>query len=242
VKDFKTSASDLNTFYECPAKYDFSQRLTPKEVPSFFADGTAAHAILAGEQPYKISPRGRAFANRLKDLYKGMGYSPAVVTEDHKPMVEVRQEVSIGGARFKRIIDAFAFTKDKELVLIDYKTGSAPYIELGGFAPQTMGFQAVAYLVPPRKADNPFKQDWPTRIDFLHAPERGESKVYPYRYDAEDNKNLVQAVNLMKVAVMSTQFPKVRGYHCNNSKVKCPFYEACFETPGWEKLYKKRTK
>ena len=203
------------------------------------ADGTAAHALLAGQKPPKLSPRARSFYERLQFMYAEMDYTPLWLDEEGKPVVELRQVVPLSKSiKLVRVIDAFAKTKDGEAVLIDYKTTVWPWRLLfesksaTNPVPQSMGFQATAYLIPPNEP-TPFA--WPNRIDFLVASERGGLAVHTYRQSPEDMANLLDAIQVVHKAKL---FPK----HSGNGCAFCSYKEACFGTPGWEALYEKKGK
>jgi hypothetical protein len=44
---------------------------------------------------------------------------------------------------------------------------------------------------------------------------------------------LMDAIAEVAEAIELRRFPKVRGYECE----KCEFAAACYQTPGWERLY-----
>jgi CRISPR/Cas system-associated exonuclease Cas4 (RecB family) len=234
------SASKLNSFFQCPAQYAYSRTYEPLTKDKFLEDGTAAHALLAGERPAKLTVRARAFYEQLQLLYKEGGYTPLWLDENDKPRVEMRQVVALGKKlKLVRVIDALA-NVDGEAVLIDYKTAVWPWRKLrdgkvpAGVnpVPQSMGFQATAYLIPP---DEPTPFKWPTRIDFLVASERGGMSVHTYRSSKDDVANLIDAANMVTDA---TVFPKHRGSSC----AFCQFKDACFGTAGWQKMYLEKGK
>ena len=235
---FFISASKLNSFFSCPAQYDYGRRLAPLTKDMFLEDGSAAHRLLAKELPGKLTPRARSFYEQLKLMYDEKGYAPLWV-EEGKLVVEKKQLVTLyKGVKLVRVIDAFA-TVDGEYVLIDWKTAVWPWrglsdtkSPLGGPVPAAMGFQATAYLMPP---DDPAPFPWPTRIDFLVASERGGMGIHTYRRNEEDEANLIEAVKQVKATKV---FPKHRSSSC----FYCQFKHACFETPGWERLYEAKGK
>lgn len=234
------SASALSAYFACPAKYEYGLRWEALETPVAIQDGLDAHAILAGERVEKPSARARSFANRARELYEGLGYRPLLV--DGRPIREVKQRISLPkSAVLSRIIDHIAIDPaDGKPVIVDWKTGTWPWHSDAFATPQSMGFQAVIYTLPPAAADFLGLDEWPRRISFFSVPEKGENKVYTYEPTEEDEKNLWQAVKLMRLGADERLYPKLRGYQCNTGKTKCPFYEVCYNIPGWEKLYKER--
>ena len=234
---FQVSVSKANSFFTCMAQYDYGRKLEPLDKNAFLDDGTAAHQLLAGVAPDKLSVRARSFYEQLKLLYDSKGYKP-LWTENGKPVVERRQEFMLtDNIRLVRVVDAFA-TVDGEATLIDWKTAVYPWREVAnaanplehGVTPQSMGFQAAAYLIP--STDNvPFH--WPARIDFLVASERGGMGIHTYRYNEEDIKNFIASAEIMRKA---KTFPKHRGGHC----AFCVFNQACYNLPNWQSLYKEK--
>lgn len=245
-KLFYVSASALNSFYSCMAQWDFGRRLEPLFKDNFLEDGSAAHAMMEGKVPTKFSIRARSFYEQLIALYEERGYTPLWV-EDGKPKAEVRQVVTLNkNLRLVRVIDAFAKTKEGEPVLLDWKTAVWPWrpITLPGVkplpdlnpVPQSMGFQAAAYLITPDDPKSvPF--EWPTRIDFLVASEKGGMDVHTYRWNDEGEVNLLNAADAMQAWVKGKMpLPKHRSSGCGF----CSFAPACYELPGWEALYKEK--
>lgn len=228
---FQVSVSKANSFFICMRQYAYGRELEPLGKNAFLDDGTAAHQLLAGVAPDKLSVRARSFYEQLKLLYDSKGYKPLWM-EEGKPAVERRQEFMLTpNIRLVRVVDAFAVV-DGEATLIDYKTAVYPWREVEGSraVPQSMGFQAAAYLIPPAE---PLPFEWPTRIDFLVASERGGMGIHTYRYNAEDVENFIASAEIMRKA---KTFPKHRGGHC----AFCVFNQACYNLPNWQSLYREK--
>lgn len=235
----RLSASAMGSFFSCPAKFLYGTQYTPLEEPIAIRDGVAAHAILAGEPVESPSARARGFAARARELYETAGYRPLLI--DGKSIREIRQTVWLSKTTpFTRIIDHIAINPEGKVVIVDWKTGTWPwYFE--DVTPQAMTFQAVAYTMPPvAKEDWLGLEEWPDQIDFFSLPEKGDSIVHSYSPTDEDFDNMMMAVRMMQDAAKKGNFPKVRGYHCNTGKTKCPFFDVCYNIPGWETKYDRR--
>ena len=223
---FPISKSELEAYFDCPAKYQFMRRWQPLVVNQELQDGIDAHAILAGASGLPANPRAIKLAGALGDLEAG--YTLADV--GGQPWREQYQIVPWQGFAIRRMIDAGGWLK-RTPVLIDYKTANWAWTPIEGIYPKALGFQPAMYLIPPPDPA-PFKA-WPERLDFLVAPSKGKSNIVAYERDEHDEANLLEAATIVAEA---KAFPKVQGWKCE----RCPFFDVCLETDQWQKKYEPR--
>ena len=223
---FPISKSELEAYFDCPAKYQFMRRWQPLAVNQELQDGIDTHAILAGIGGLPTNSRAIKLAGVLGDLQAG--YTLAQV--GGQPWREQYQVVQWQGFAIRRMIDAGGRI-GKTPVLIDYKTANWSWTPIAGIYPKALGFQPAMYLVPPLDP-TPFRV-WPARLDFLVAPSKGRPNIVSYEQDADDERNLVDAATIVAEA---NTFPKVVGYKCE----RCPFFDVCMETDQWQKKYDPR--
>lgn len=222
AKDFITSASALDSFFTCAARYDFSRRWTPLEIGKDLQDGLDAHAILQGVKPEKPSLRAKQFAYGLRLLEAERHYTIlSREQEDYVPLVK--------GIVLHRRMDAIAVVGAGQ-VAVDYKTTRYVWSPLEGtdVVPKSMTFQAATYSLP-----NPETRLRPKRVDFLVVDERGGSRIFTYRKRKQDIDNLIEAAQVVKSAKV---FPKHQGLSCHY----CSFAQMCYDTPGWKAKYVSR--
>lgn len=226
---FYISASALEAFFACPARYQFRKKWITKSFNKDLQDGLDAHSVMAGEIPAKMSRRALNFTKDLRTLIDREGYD--IRETEEKQFVEVE-----GGIVIVRVIDAIAMDIDAgELVLIDYKTGTWPWSQIGEepdkICPKAYTFQATSYLIPPN--DVP-EASWPTEIHFLVATQKGPPVVFKYHFNWDDHSNLREAIE--HVRENSQLNLKHRGYTCRT----CEFAPLCFEIPNYEDLYERK--
>lgn len=219
---FYVSVSSMKEFFSCHKQYYWRQRLSskPEYEPSFFRDGTDAHAAMEGKIPDKMSMAAMNYYSKLQTLVARYGY------DLHEK--EVYQKVEIlPGVVLVRIIDAIASWNGDPL-LIDYKTANQQWKTIGDSENMAKGmtFQAPAYLIPP---DN--ESDWPDELHFLVAPSRGAPQRFVYRWNEEAEENFFNAVRFMK-ANRDSQIMN-RGIGCDY----CGYAAACYGIDGWENMY-----
>jgi len=245
--DVYVSASGLDAFFYCPAKYAFSREWTPKFLPAALKNGSDAHAVLAGKMQPPPTTSGLEYARALKEMEVECGYT--VEKREFTQMVELAPHLYL-----KRIIDAvghraiIGFDGNHTIypVLIDYKTSArGMWPEFDNIVPQAMGFQAVAYLIPPTDPEDFWYAEWPDQIDFLVSNQARIHRIYSYSLlnHAEDLDNFMDAAKIMGGAILKGRFPKKRGSQCASltSDWDCPYLHLCFEAKGWEECYDRRT-
>lgn len=224
---FYTSASALEAFFACPARYQFRKKWITKSFNKDLQDGLDAHSVMAGDIPAKMSRWAHNFTKDLRTLIDMGGYD--ILETEEKQFVEI-----VDGLIIVRIIDAIALDIDAgELVLIDYKTGTWPWSQIGEepdrVCPKAYTFQATSYLIPPDD-----EAEWPTEIHFLVATQKGPPIVFKYHYNQEDVSNLFEAIG--HVRDNRHLSIKHRGYTCRT----CEFAPLCFEIPNYEDLYERK--
>lgn len=237
---FRVSASALDKFFQCPAKYAFSRKLRPKDTKPWFVWGREAHQMMEGvelEDPEFISQR---YYHKLKKLKEDRGYE--IIDHEIEQVVDLTDEIEL-----VRKIDALA-VRNGEYVLVDWKTASSEWLEIQmeGYtiAPKGSGFQAAAYVWP--AGDDALAEygldHWPEQIDFVAAFRDGnkvkDGGVFPYFRNQADEDNLIQAAEDLHSRARDGIIVKNRGFNCKY----CDFLSVCYQAPGWEKEYERRGK
>jgi RecB family exonuclease len=233
AKGLTISPSSLDAYYQCPARYRYQKGWSKVKLDTDLQDGIDAHALMAGLDYHAVNPSNRAlnFAAKLKELLVEQGYTLVTGWSEHK------LTWTYGPLRARGIVDGLAWTKEHELVVIDYKTGTWPWYEFApGCSPKALGsFQSVVYTLPPDQFEkSPEIPYWPRELHYLTVSERGASAVYSYHRSEADTENFVEAVAVVEAA---KRFPKHRGSHCRY----CPFLTKCFdrEKPGEYEINKR---
>lgn len=226
-KRFRTSASDLEAFFKCPASLGYSKQWTVLKVSQAIRDGLDAHAIMAGMEVKEPSSAAIKYAEKLKQ---------AEATYRVVPIVRERKFVTPVGTDMElaRRIDLIAAI-DKDTVVIDYKTTGSinSWRDSKGILPKALSFQTAAYLLPePAGPNNPVKK-WPTTMIYMIVNPYTEVKMFGHQVEKSDIDNLKAAMLLVKLA---KKLPKVKGDHCFD----CWFFDVCYNKKGWEDKYKKR--
>jgi CRISPR/Cas system-associated exonuclease Cas4 (RecB family) len=118
------SQSSLNTFFECPKKFEFS-RIAPKEEQTYFMKGTLLHAYAEFYVSYK------EFC-----LEKGDEFFANILLEEYMNMVEnINQELEktiflIGIKNIRTYIDTFEIDKNHNIPKIDSSKAESNCISL----------------------------------------------------------------------------------------------------------------
>ena len=114
----------MSSFFTCPAQFQY--RKAWKKVGTLakaLRDGSAAHSVMEGKTPLKMSARATRYAHSLQELRQGY----RIVASEQKQFVPIE-----GGIVLVRIIDALALLDDDTPVLIDYKTAEWPWKSIEG--------------------------------------------------------------------------------------------------------------
>lgn len=224
---FVIHQSDLNAYFDCPARYRLTHKWSPLVPPAPLRIGGQTHKLLEGLDPEQIEsldPAAVRFYERLRQLESDHGYK--IIAR------EVHQIIPIApGVLLDRRLDALAKTDTGLRVVLDYKTATWPWSTYhttqGEVAPKAMGFQAPGYLIPPPD------EDWPARMDFIVAPERDKKgKVFTFIRSAEEEENFLAAVEIVRKAKV---FPMVKGHKCDGCTMRGP----CLDEIDWQSHYRR---
>ena len=140
------------------------------------------------------------------------------------------------------IIDCIAKAPSGEIVLIDWKTSKnlwAPLKLEGGEIVYVgaQGWQGPIYLTPPY--ESAILEEWPKKMLYVVIPEGETVEAYSYHKTDADDRALLRACELVRVAEEDGNFPKNTGtFTCNS----CDFKQVCWQTIGWQKYYDARNK
>lgn len=222
---FITSPSAIDAYWTCAYRYFLSRKWTVLATTREMADGNAAHAILEGKlSPQKASLRARNFAETLSELEKNRGYKILAREVDESVLLT-------RGIVLHQRKDAYAELKGGQVVVIDYKTTGRMWEEVfGGWVPKAHTYQADAYLV---KTPSGYGSKDVREVHFLVADDVGNSDVFVHPRSALGKANLIDAARGVKTAKV---FPMHRGINCGY----CPFFNACWDVPGWRGQYRAR--
>ena len=224
---FYISASQLGTFFQCPARYAFTrQYVSLDEDPWWLRDGTIAHKIMAGQE-YENSARAVRMAGMAQEYLQRKKYE--ILGNEIKQLIRLTSVI-----RLQRTIDVLAVDGDGP-VLLDFKfTGKAWDQTPEGIAPKATGFQSQCYLIEPDDPA-PFNK-WPERIHFIVVDE-DRVEMYPYTRRPDDLREIRQAAAMMKKSWDKQWLPKVRGHLCARY---CEMRRVCFQEEGefgWRYFY-----
>ena len=228
----KLSPSSIQSFFDsrCPAAWNYSRQLEPLVEDEWLSRGTLVHSMMAGDtDPTSVTDNlAQIFYKKLLEEQRKQGIT--VLKSEVWRVIELTKHIQL-----RMRIDAFALRRNKEVV-VDWKTAGAPWKVVEGkeqyVAPSAVSFQAVAYVAEGDEAS------WPQEMMFIVAPARGKPSTFFYYRNKADYENLVNAANLVREAIRSNNFPKIRGYACH----ECKFKAVCYEAFDWESKYKSRTK
>lgn len=229
----QVSASALDMFFSCPAKLKYATQYQRDPLPDILKDGVDAHALLARQEAVTASITAIGYFESLWDLK--CAYNIEIWKQEFTQMVNLGEDIYL-----KRIIDGIGEWQGRP-VLLDWKTcekGEWPWFRRGRekIVPKSLGFQAVAYLIPPEDYD----EDWPDTLLFIVSDAQGHGNVYAYNRSLEAEANFRDACRLFAHAVRNDLFPHYRGQACGQlgARWQCNYLECCYNLPGWETLYK----
>lgn len=241
----KLSQSALNFWFEagCPARWHFSRDWRLKQSSEPLIRGSQVHEMLAGQRPAEKTEDRYVlpFYNKIVDLLRANDLELI-----EPPELDQRFEIK-PGVDWARVIDRLARRKSGELVMIDYKAGGSQWkrLENTAIVPQSLGTQAVNYLLPPPTdmPDElwPTKPEWPTTLWFVVASFRGPADLIPYHLIPDDVNNFYGLLDLAIAQIGAAKeagWPKAYGKVC----LTCEFRQMCFDLPGWRKLYVRKRK
>jgi len=218
--DFYESISGLGNFFGCARKYKLAKEWRALKVKPWLELGSQVHALMDNKVPNECWPKAIRIAERLVEAEKDYGFK---VLER-----EVKETVTLAkGLKLVRIIDVVGEYQG-EPVLLDYKVPNKPWYTINRQRPKAMGFQPPAYL---------FKRP-EKKMYFLVAP-ADDSPVKAHLYESckGDEKNVIQAVRIVRHASKMDYFPYNRGFQCK----WCDFANMCYGKKGWEDEYTKRS-
>ena len=186
---------------------------------------------LSPDTPLAVQERAERAINWLEKN----GYE--VLATEVRHLAPINDNIQVFG-----IIDAIARGSKGEYVLIDWKTsrnlwtvteteeGERVYVG-------TRGWQGPIYLTIPYESDIISIGEWPTRMLYVVLAETGGVEAYEYDKNSADTLALERALELMRLAEQTDNFPKNIGtYTCGD----CDFKYVCWKTMGWERYYNKR--
>jgi hypothetical protein len=210
--------------------------------PKHFIVGGETHQIMEGKlKPENATePDAVMSAKRLKELEQSLDIH-IESREGHQKIkldgMKVPERGKLGSVTLTRIIDGRGIDRNKQPILLDYKTAGSPWMTFQDengewFAPQARGAQSVLYLLNP--ANDP---SWPKMIYYLVVTTRGmrEKQFFIYKRDEDAEIAMLQKLWDLEQAWSDDYFPRDQGYECT----RCPFVMACNKSPDWEKFYDK---
>jgi CRISPR/Cas system-associated exonuclease Cas4 (RecB family) len=235
---FTVSKSALEKFFSgCAFRYKLYREWNMKEdkLPPALKNGIDVHQAIedALTGTGKIT---RDEAKRVVNWVEKNEYT--ILGTEVRHWAPLTDEIGLFG-----IIDAIAETRDGEVVLIDWKTANSQWTASrtkdGKLVTiNAQSWQGPIYLTPPESSDIMKPSAWPTRMQYIVIPKSGAIGVWDYELTEPDRQQLITACNLLKHAADTGSFPKNKGWQCG----RCDFKRVCWESPGWEKFYEKRTK
>jgi hypothetical protein len=244
--DVQLSQSALEYFCACPKRFHFATQWNSKDKVEALEWGTQAHALLANQ----AMPEDPGISNEAcyyADTLEQVAYNHGITVNHH----EVSQYLDLGdGITFRRIVDGIGTWKVGKLeipVIMDWKTcekGEWYKANTGRgkrISPKAMTFQAASYLIPPPQdeIERLGLKEWPTTMVFVIGDMDGHGEVIAYEYNQEDVDNFYAACQLVRYAINTESFPKVRGYACGQrgGRFCCAFFDLCYQIKGWEEHY-----
>lgn len=233
MNKWRLSQSALGSFLTCKRQFLLSRlwSLKDEHAPVYFAFGRKVHSLMEQGIPTHNNPTPRRIdtkakpsaavqiARRLKGMEDGLG-----IIVDKRELIE---DIDVGGAKFRRVIDGVGKDKDG-LLLVDYKTASWAWdvIETpkGYIAPKAHTIQTPAYL---------YEQE-AKRMVYLVAPSKNKKDQSFYvEHDPEREQYFLDVVDDV---VSCKTFPANYGFNCKF----CTMMDVCFETNGWREKYDSR--
>mgnify|MGYP001567820412 CR=1 FL=1 len=233
--EIKLSPSSLAYLFEskCPAAYDFSKRLEyigpERPEDEYMKRGLLVHSLMQGAiKTYEVKDR---YANSLYEKLIAIKRQHKIETQE----VELWQDFKIiPRVSWRRRLDVIGHTSNRRIIL-DWKTAAGAWKKvdsnIGLVPPQSMGIQAIGYLIPPPKVEN-----WPTELWFVVVSYKGPAEIFKYYYNEKDHKNLLLAITVARDMIEFFNingYPKIRGKAC----LSCSYREPCYEVYGWEKSF-----
>lgn len=239
---FTVSKSALEQFLSgCPARYTFYRKFNRVKVSAAEQFGIDVHKMVQNGIPADLSTvdlRVQETCAKLLRAVSNLGYE--ILAKEVEHIAPISEEIQVYG-----IIDAIARTPAGLPVLIDYKTSARSWNKVKTqdgevVYPKAQGFQGPIYLTPPypntTSALPELEGYWPEEMHYIVAPTDGVVGVYKYYTNEKDRRNLLWAAGQLRNAAERGEFPLNRGWLCGD----CPWAEACFKTPDWERHYTKR--
>lgn len=221
------SPTRLQRWFElgCPARWNFERNWEPKAKNEWAERGTLVHAMLDGSKKLK-DVKDLSALRLYQKLKDALAFSDLEIES-----MELEQTIPI-----KELEDVMLVRRidvkgklNGQSVLLDYKTAGVEWKSIGDIVPQTYTFQGPGYLYPP-----PDLPEWPTTMHYLVVPlYRGTVHFHPYHKNAPDDLNFLEAVKMLRDAIIGDYQPKIRGKGC----LDCDMAPVCYDIPGWKKLY-----
>ena len=233
------SATDIQTYQQCPLKFKYRRVLRIPEKPNIYMTrGSAIHNAI--EQLTKAKLEGndldtdsvmelvneevaKVRGMHPEPLFRSVKYSLDDIMKNYTDWesespnsvigAEVKVNTIIDGIPYRGKIDRVEVTPDKKYVIVDFKTGKTPISKNKlRQSPQANIYAAAA------KAKY---GSLPVRVSFVFLG--GKTQIRDYTVTQESLDAGLDIIKECAKGIVKEEFPATPGYHCNS----CPYRGFC---------------